>query len=209
MKYPIKIFYHVFNPKPEFVQSLFNEQIQRVINSGLLDEAKGMYVSITGSPELKILEHPKITYLYQTRNTYEASTINLLREHAISSDCFALYMHTKGASYIGHPSEPNVIAWRHFMEYFNIDKWRNCVEALENGYDCVGVNWWGDHKFPHFSGNFWWTTSDYVRTLPVMISDRLRCEFWIGQNNPKAISLCDNGKAFYTTFIDENEYRET
>jgi predicted O-methyltransferase YrrM len=69
--------------------------------------------------------------------------------------------------------------WRHYMQYFNIEKWEDCITKLGEGYDCCGVDWvetpYLELKFAiqHYAGNFWWARNDYIRKLthPLRIND--------------------------------------
>lgn len=114
-----------------------------------------------------------------------------------------LYCHTKGVS---APHDQSRQKWRRLMSKYVIEDWKNCVALLELGYDAVGVNWRVMPPISHFSGTFWWASTEYLKTLapfgayynkPVWhIQDpinerRLACEFWIssGPNKPKIMSL--------------------
>jgi hypothetical protein len=119
----------------------------------------------------------------------ERSTLMLLKDWCDSSkeDTPVLYFHTKGLSRTGY----NVELWRLYMEYYNIDKWRHAISALSNGWDTYGVNLRDDTeklfggKYLHYSGNFWWARSFYVKGLGkdrLTGSNRWDGEFWIGTN---------------------------
>jgi hypothetical protein len=119
----------------------------------------------------------------------ERSTLMLLKDWCDSSreDTPVLYFHTKGLSRTGY----NVELWRLYMEYYNIDKWRHAISALSNGWDTYGVNLRDDTeklfggKYLHYSGNFWWARSFYVKGLgkdKLTGSNRWDGEFWIGTN---------------------------
>lgn len=82
-----------------------------------------------------------------------------------------LYLHSKGITSVenhlqtgnGHTFK-NYYYWRHFLNWGVIEKWKECVESLDT-YDVAGVNYF-DEPAPHFSGNFWWANSSYIKTLP-------------------------------------------
>lgn len=90
------------------------------------------------------------------------------------------------------------------MEYFVLDKWKECVEYL-NDYDCVGQTFkplgptlWSDGSITEnsglgcYCGNFWWTNASYIQSLDhnyLNTDYRFDREFWIGTNkevNPKS-----------------------
>jgi hypothetical protein len=70
-----------------------------------------------------------------------------------------------------------------FFDYFNIENWTDCIEKLDEGFDCCGVNWLPELNPPCFSGNYWWANSSYLKTLPrinnLNIQNLNRGEFWI------------------------------
>jgi hypothetical protein len=53
------------------------------------------------------------------------------------------------------------------MEWVCIDNWEKCIQLLRDGNDTVGCNLQGEPT-PHYSGNFWWTTSSHIRALPLL-----------------------------------------
>lgn len=82
-----------------------------------------------------------------------------------------LYIHTKGITSVDKHLKNgdaktfiNYYYWRKFLEWAVIERWQECVRLLDN-YDIVGVNYFKEPS-PHFSGNFWWANSSYVKSLP-------------------------------------------
>ena len=216
----IAVFYHVYCTG--YWEDLYKEQLQKLIDSKLIENAKLIYISVIGNSyeysvaRSLVTQYPNVTIELNPANNYEYTTLRQLKRYCDINDAFVLYMHTKGVSANERTNE-NQTAWREFMEYFNIENWNNCVEMLAEGYDCCGVNWWGDHENPHFSGNFWWASSDYIKKLQLPLSpsilskldgsfNRVYYEFWVGKAKPKAYSFCNNGKAFYTTKIERKDY---
>lgn len=86
------------------------------------------------------------------------------------------YFHTKGVS---HPDNRAVQDWRKYMEHFLFQGPSDKV--LQNRADTCGVNF-HTTPWPHYSGNFWWARSDYIRTClePQPSKDRMVWEKWIG-----------------------------
>jgi hypothetical protein len=100
----------------------------------------------------------------------ETPTIRRLWEDAKTSTFYALYFHGKGASaFPKHFKTGNVDTfrnyyyWRKYLEWGVLESWEKCVNAL-NEYEVAGCNY-NNHPFPHYSGNFWWARSDYIRKL--------------------------------------------
>lgn len=108
----------------------------------------------------------------------------------LSEDARILYCHTKGAAFQNSLSVP----WRRSMTEGLVYRWRRAVTLLETGnpgqwipVDAVGCYWLPYNGGPprHFSGNFWWANTDYLRRLPrpVAASSRWDAEMWVGQGN--------------------------
>lgn len=135
----------------------------------------------------------------------EHATMELIYEHALKEDAHFLYAHAKGVtSYerclrAGRFNEfRNYFYWRKFLEWGTVEKWKECNEKLET-YDLVGCNY-AEWPMKHFSGNYWWSKSEYIRKLadirdvnwwtrelnthPIMrtLTWRLRDEMWIGSH---------------------------
>ena len=117
-------------------------------------------------------------------NFYEGQTLAKIYEHCQQNDDYVFYFHNKGiSSYTTHI--PGAIKdWRNYMQYFNLEKWKDCVAKLDEGYDCCGVDWVERHDIKldfvvqHYAGNFWWARSDYIRKLkhPLKIEDYMDVE---------------------------------
>lgn len=114
--------------------------------------------------------------------THEFPTLNLLRKTCKESVCNVCYYHLRGVT--SPQDNLPIIDQRHYMTYFNIERYKDCVDKL-NEYDAVGVDL-VDWPFEHFSGNFWWSKSEHINTLPPIEesitlpgSERHKCEFWI------------------------------
>jgi hypothetical protein len=103
------------------------------------------------------------------------------------------------------------------LEYFLIEKHDICLNLL-NYYKCVGVNQQfyfdeGNKYRNHFSGNFWWSRSYHIKTLPLIKVDEDRCvvEHWLIGNMYKNdyrhyLSLHHTDYDLYQTSILPQEY---
>ena len=197
---------------------IYQSQLHRLYASGLIQEADYIHFGVNGDQEL--FNVPEKTII--KRNTYwkeETETLMSLRDFASeNSDYKILYLHTKGAS----KGTLNSQSYRLMMEYFVIDKWKECVKHLDEYY-CVGQTWivngdtvWSNGEVTpntknigHFSGNFWWANASYINRLDnsYLESDyRLDREFWIGTGeNYKVKSLYQWTDKFYLE-TDLNDY---
>ena len=76
---------------------------------------------------------------------------------------YILYIHTKGAS---KQNLENVVSWRHLMNYFNIEKYKNIFKIFEKtDYNTYGVLLGKSGKWKLYSGNFWWAKASYLKTI--------------------------------------------
>lgn len=172
------------------------------------DQANVKFVNFGADPEE--YETPTLINIKQTSDYSE-------------EEFYALYIHQKG---VRHMNTSSVHAWRRYMQYFNIERWRDCVARLDEGYDCVGVDW-RDDPWKHFSGNFWWARSSYIKKLPSwrrpkhvgyqrqfghIVYDpyedyRMENELWIGLSNPKWFSMHEANTPHYQVAYPPEKYR--
>ncbi len=128
------------------------------------------------------LVHPKIKIIQYSPDvtTFELETINLIKTFSEKQDqCKILYLHTKGIT----QDNKCVHDWTNMMLYFLIEKEDVCMNYLTE-YDAVGCNLITDTKTPHFSGNFWWSKSSYIKTLPYLHTDKKHdAEWWLLRNH--------------------------
>lgn len=222
----VNVYYHIFSI--DGVETIIDEQIDKLIKYKSfnffvnIDISSGYDLPNNTLDRIKSLTS-NISYTSERR--YEMSTLSMIYNHALLNDSYYLYIHTKGSSRIKavNPQPPfpyeNMENWRRIMDHFCIDNAEVCISELEN-YDLVGCNYISSGsislKVPsHYSGNFWWSKSDFIRKLPnldlIDNSDRFLAEFWIGMVNHKALCLYpslpfenNNRGLFYTP---ESEYK--
>jgi hypothetical protein len=214
----LAIFYHTF--QNEISAFIYQQQINRLYVSGLMDAADYMHIGVNGSHDMFNVPS-KANVVYNKNWKEETETMIALKDFAYENpDYKILYFHMKGAS----KGTLVANAWRLMMEHFVIDKWKECLFYLSD-YDCVGANlnsvgetlWCdGTRTKPvegtyNFTGNFWWSNAKHIQTLDhkFLYSDyRIDRELWIGSNphsNPKSIyqpGIYDS----YTHFYKEEDY---
>lgn len=213
----IAIFYHI--AQMGLGAFIYQQQLHRLYTSGLIESADYIHFGVNGDQELFSI--PKGAVVKQNQNWKEETEtlLDLKNFSEKNLDYRILYFHTKGVSkgtLIGN-------SWRLMMEHFIIDKWKECVEML-NEYDCVGSNlkilgsttWsdgtktWEKAGTQHFVGNFWWANASYINQLSdnFLRSDfRLDREFWIGTGNGKMKSLYQSEDYEpYTHYYKEEDY---
>ena len=213
----LAIFYHI--GQIGIGAFVYINQVHRLYTSGLIKKASHIHFGVNGTQELfNVPDKTKV--VYNQNDKEETETLMSLRDFCKENpDYKVLYFHTKGVT----KESINAESWRLMMEYFVIDRWKECVEYL-NDYDAVGSNlkilgpttWsdgtqtWEKAGTKHFVGNFWWANASYVNTLSdeFLESDfRLDREFWIGTGNGKMKSLYQpEDHEPYTYFYMEKDY---
>jgi len=135
---------------------------------------------------------------------FEIPTINKVRDFAFENkDSKILYLHTKGIS----QTNKNINDWIEMMLYFLIDK--DCIDLL-NEYDTLGCNYddglHGLHP-RHYSGNFWWATTNYLSRLPKCVGVKFEAEFWLLKSPlAKYKVLHNSGKNHYHDSYPRKNY---
>ncbi|MDO5571245.1 MAG: hypothetical protein Q4F97_07240 [Bacteroidales bacterium] len=203
---PIYGAYHIFCSRNW--KNLVKNQVNKLIKSELYKYVNKIYVSVIYNEEsdIKYLKNLlsdrfEIVIISQNPSDYEMPILNYIWEKSKSEDFFLFYFHTKGVSLndsacdrylLKHPHY-NVSfdfmrdcneKWRILMEYFQIDKFNIAINSLNNGFNAYGVIYRLNNKGNHFSGNFWWASSKYIKTLPpinFLDYGRWNAEFWIGK----------------------------
>jgi hypothetical protein len=211
------IFWHTYlvNDYKIIVQ----DQMTKLFTSGLYNECSSIYVGINYHNiedvnwfKSLLSNYSKFTPIVHTTNDGEFETMRYLTNYCKNNDCYVMYFHTKG---VGNKDfESNKILWRMSMDYNIIYKFKECVDKLNNGASAVGCNLrYNTHVgyHPHFSGTYWWSTSNHIKelneeylhskTLYNGEFNWLLVEFYIGSNhNSKLESIfeCNNIDAYNT-----------
>jgi hypothetical protein len=195
----------------------YKEIVREIINhleeSGLLKEALKIYFSVVGSEKVDLPLNNNCSISYDLDLDFgEFVTLNKLKNLAdfIKDNVKILYIHTKGVT--SDPNNQPIKDWRKYMLHFNIDKYKDMEEYLDS-YDACGVDFTTEPT-KHFSGNFWWVNSNYVKTLPrikdisspfskKVLTLRHNAEFWIGMGEGKYKSVHDSGINVYERHLNE------
>lgn len=178
-----------------------------------------------------------ISYHSPQIEEYEFPTLNLLKNMSDTepNPFTAFYIHTKGASFsVDHAKGYNGgNYWRGSMNYYNITNWRSAASHIQDlGFETAGtkirgswlakdsVHWKKYHQtyldrgewrfeYPlHYSGNFFWCSSEYIKRLPSINSldqsNRFNAEFWVCSAQPKCESLNQDWVDYNSKGIWEN-----
>lgn len=209
--------------------SIVKEQVEIITKTKLYDATEEIFIGCLGSLEdknilLKILPRKfKIIFYNKNIHLYEIPTLQYLQDLSKNQEFLAWYIHTKGIFSEKTTNKINVTAWRRMMEYFIIKEWDKCVKIIrQSGCDACGIEIRKTFKkliLPekprhHFSGNFWWSKSKYVRTLPNITEcwntnnkNRFIAEAFIGMSPfPRLWSFYNSGADLYEVNIDKNLY---
>ena len=144
-------------------QQIFEEQLQKIKDSGLYDRSNKIFCSLLGQRNNYVLpDKYEIIYENEKMDVYERPILRYMYDNSSINEGKYWYIHTKGIRHYQTPNENPVRDWRNYMEYFIITKWQQCVNDLNN-YDVVGVSLQREPKI-HYSGNFWWSKSSYIKT---------------------------------------------
>ena len=153
-------------------------------------------------------------------NIFEGQTLKELYLHSLKTDGYVLYLHNKGMTenfYNTWGVFGEDHRWRRYMQHHCVTRWKECVEKLDEGYDCVGANYYKD--FYPFAGNFWWASTDHIKKLgdPLDADEyynnnstsnyRYAFELWVGTQNPKIhyMDVRDTESGEVQKFIEKKE----
>jgi hypothetical protein len=196
------------------------DQYKTLLNSKILDKVKNVNVTFLGEKKenlnflLELNEKIKIKQYSNNIFLFESLILNNLLDWSKTNKSNVLYIHTKGCSHSGRVFD-NVWQWRKLMEHFLIHEHDNCVKLLEEN-DAIGclpvdagkpIRILEEKHNMHFSGNFWWSKTDYISTLPRLPDVDMRknknywiCERWILYHHPRMkihIAYDSNTKHYY------------
>ena len=176
--------------------SIVKEQIEILCDSGLYNETKNILFFVTlyttDNTELKKLVNQydnknKFIFITSEENLYEKFAINNYKKYISNKNYYLYYFHTKG---ISRNSDENSIFSnrRKNLNFYTISKYKINLLLLKQ-YDAVGCSL-SLYPLKHFSGNFWWSTSDHLNKLKNVNNGYLSPEMYIcSEKEGKYISL--------------------
>jgi hypothetical protein len=178
----IRIYYHVYGV--DDVDKIIDEQLT------LLNEIKepfkltvGLSVSNESYDYNGLLDKISPSILKYGEN--EFLTLNLIQQDDIEDDDYIFYFHTKGASKINTGLYELESNWRKNLNYYLITKYTEVIRNLKEyntfGYQLEEL----DNGINIYSGNFWWSTGKYIKTIntdDVDKTDRYNAELKFIQN---------------------------
>jgi len=183
-------------------QTIYKELINKIIESNLINKINTLFVCIVGDGNLQSIHHDKIENIKVGNiHDFEFPTLEKIENDISSINDNIKILYFNGLGVTGNT--PNKKNWRNYLSYFNIILHDECIKSLDD-YDVCGVDW-RTNPAPHFSGNFWWSNSNYLKTLPKIdtinkldsprvLSLRHNAEMYIGMNknvNPRILWQSD------------------
>jgi hypothetical protein len=196
-------------------EAIVKEQLERLESTGFGDAFDAMTVTVVGPkkffPKVEALFkakkfRKKVQVIYAGRDLalYEFPAIEMVQEIARHSpEANILYMHNKGVTHYGKVTEKPSRLWRRYMEYFAIDRWKDCIEALKTSNACgVDLALSAHSHLPFFGGNIWWGRGDYLATCTLFHNSRYDCENFIGTGlNFKPTTFHQSGENPQLTWV--------
>lgn len=149
---------------------IYNSSVNiSVVHNNNLDEIKKIRDLISH------FENTKIVSITGESGCGECITLKQIKKECDSrnEEFNILYIHSKGVTQFSSEREIPVRLWRKLMEHYLIEKWMECVNALNEGYDCCGINYQnhvsntskGRYPTKIFNGNFFWASSKYIKMI--------------------------------------------
>lgn len=208
-------------------ESILRELFSQIERSGLRAATSKVFVGVVG-PDADLSWFPPWVEVVKRDGILtkgENSTLQALWEWSKTAVPGKVwYVHTKGAS---HPGNRNVIAWRDYLTWANILRWRDRAAALDT-HDASGVDYvdltdnykwfselWGALRLipgtRGFPGNFWWATTDYLASIPLGDNmdayDRWASEWLvIGTGAPRVQNVHDARVNHYNSLYPRSRY---
>lgn len=177
--------------------SIASEMHGRFLQSGLYDASDKINIIILGDKtqadffiDYIINKHAKYTLRFFNSNVslYEWPTLSYIYEDCKTSNNDVWYVHTKGVSNcipeVSTRIQRNIRSWRSVMSYHVIGRHNFCKNLLLTGVDATGAFYIKHENC--FSGNFWWSKANHIRSLKEPIGTRNEAELWTLKQNMKA-----------------------
>jgi hypothetical protein len=197
-------------------KEVFNDLIRDIKKSGLYNKIHEIRCNVLteSKDNLSFFNDEKIKIIGTSSNldSFETTTLNLLHYHSFLEDFNVLYLHTKGIKHDKTEISNNIKDWVKYLSYFNIYKHDICINQL-NFFDAVGVNLVtnptpGGEHFLHYSGNFWWSHSQYIKKLGTLVYTHYNSpEVWLTETKiGNYLSLWNSNTNHYYTRYTEDAY---
>lgn len=176
---------------------IVEEQLKLLYESGLYNETYKLLIFIClydkNNNELNSIlkkydPENKFELITTEENLYEKFAINNYKKYIREDNYYLYYFHTKGLKNLDDPGFNIIKSRRQILNFYIIQKYKICIKLLKM-YDAVGCSL-SLYPKKHFSGNFWWSKSEYLNTLENINNGYLSPEMYVLSNdNCKSVSL--------------------
>jgi len=162
-------------------QDILIDQINYIKNSNLYTILDYIFITVSCdfidlTDDLK--DDSKIKFIYYAKNNNEAKLFHLnsikIFTDNITDNINILQINNTELSY----------KKRKYLEYFLIEKYELCIEALKN-YNFVGVNmqYDFDNHTSYYYCNSWWAQSNYIKNLNKIDNDNFLLTYNLFKND--------------------------
>lgn len=194
----IAVFYHLGQIGDNW-RKIYTEHMERL--EPVIKEATAFFLHVEGEEELPFAPANAIVVKNSLPGKLgeEGDTLESLHTFAVQNPGWKiLYTHSKGVT---KPVYEEVKGWTDFLFSEVVDKREKYLNALSEvgaagplfqksamkSTPFLGTEAYILEYFPHFTGNFWWATSEhigqlnksYLRNTSICITTRRASEFWI------------------------------
>jgi hypothetical protein len=155
----VAAFYNIYCEGPSY-DGIVKDQITKMEMSGLMDKLDIVYYTTMGKDGSNYnISNQKFKHAKHFGDVgLEIQTLSLLYQFCHENvKSKVLYFHNKGSLH----NSPMNMKFREFLDCFNLNP--HCIDALDN-HDICGWRL-SPTPFPHFSGNFWWSTCKNINRL--------------------------------------------
>lgn len=175
------------------------EEQMLLLKKGLLNKTKKLILFITKYDQndenltqllSKFNENDKFILVTSPDNLYEKFAINNYQKYINDQEYYVYYFHIKGVGGINNWYGNSI---RKVLNFYTLEKYNINIKLLKS-YDAVGCSL-SLYPKKHFSGNFWWSKSNYVKNLNSINDNQgyLAPEMYILSNdNCNPISLAND-----------------
>lgn len=183
------------------------------LKKGLLNKTKKIIIFITQYNEndvklnellLKFNENDKFILVVSPDNLYEKFAINNYQKYINDQEYYVYYFHTKGVTTVNNWYCRSI---RKILNFYTLEKHNINIKLLDS-YDAVGCSL-SLYPKKHFSGNFWWSKSNYIKDLKSINDNQgyLAPEMYILSNdNCNPVSLAnDTNNIFIENYIFKDD----
>lgn len=219
----IAVFYHLGQIGDNW-RKIYTEHMERL--EPVIKEATAFFLHVEGEEELPFTPANAVVVKNSLPGKLgeEGDTLESLHTFAVQNPGWKiLYTHSKGVT---KPVYEEVKGWTDFLFSEVVDKREKYLNALSevgaagplprsSAYkcpECFGVEGILGEYFPHFSGNFWWATSEHIAELDpsflhntqLCLNTRRASEFWVCSSGAFSKNL-GNPWACWNIYL-ENEW---